>query len=80
MKSLLNSANSIFTLFGKHLLFGNTVPCASGALEPLPGALCHDYGEGCGIGACAGQPVLCYLCHQTTAWNDIRGVGFCTHH
>lgn len=22
----------------------------------------------------------CYLCHQTTAWNDIRGVGFYKHH
>lgn len=22
----------------------------------------------------------CYLCHQTDAWNDIRGVGWCTPH
>lgn len=22
----------------------------------------------------------CYLCHQTTTWNDIRGVGFYDHH
>ncbi len=22
----------------------------------------------------------CFLCHQTTAWNDIRGVGFYKHH
>ena len=22
----------------------------------------------------------CFLCHQTTAWNDIRGVGFFKHH
>lgn len=22
----------------------------------------------------------CYLCHQTTAWNDIKGVGFYKHH
>jgi hypothetical protein len=22
----------------------------------------------------------CYLCHQTTVWNDIRGVGYCKHH
>jgi hypothetical protein len=22
----------------------------------------------------------CYLCHQTTSWNDIRGVGFYKHH
>jgi hypothetical protein len=22
----------------------------------------------------------CYLCHQTTAWNDIRGVGWYKHH
>ncbi len=32
----------------------------------------------------AGQPHAqvsqCFLCHQTTAWNDIRGVGFYKHH
>jgi hypothetical protein len=22
----------------------------------------------------------CYLCHQTTSWNDIRGVGWYKHH
>ena len=22
----------------------------------------------------------CFLCNQTTVWNDIRGVGFCKHH
>ena len=22
----------------------------------------------------------CFLCHQTTAWNDIRGVGWYKHH
>lgn len=22
----------------------------------------------------------CFLCHQTTAWNDIKGVGFIKHH
>jgi hypothetical protein len=22
----------------------------------------------------------CYLCHQTTSWNDIRGVGYYKHH
>lgn len=22
----------------------------------------------------------CYLCHQTTSFNDIKGVGFCKHH
>jgi hypothetical protein len=22
----------------------------------------------------------CFLCHQTTAWNDIKGVGFYKHH
>jgi hypothetical protein len=22
----------------------------------------------------------CYLCHQTTAWNDIKGVGWYKHH
>jgi hypothetical protein len=32
----------------------------------------------------AGQPHAqvnqCYLCHQTTAWNDIKGVGWYKHH
>jgi hypothetical protein len=32
----------------------------------------------------AGQPRAkvnqCYLCHQTTAWNDIKGVGWYKHH
>lgn len=32
----------------------------------------------------AGQPHAkvnqCFLCHQTTAWNDIRGVGWYKHH
>jgi hypothetical protein len=22
----------------------------------------------------------CYRCHQTTSWNDIRGVGYYRHH
>jgi hypothetical protein len=22
----------------------------------------------------------CYLCHETTAWNDIKGVGWYKHH
>ena len=22
----------------------------------------------------------CFLCHQTTSWNDIKGVGFYKHH
>jgi hypothetical protein len=22
----------------------------------------------------------CFLCHQTTAWNDIKGVGYYKHH
>jgi hypothetical protein len=22
----------------------------------------------------------CYQCHQTTAWNDIKGVGWYKHH
>jgi hypothetical protein len=22
----------------------------------------------------------CYLCHQTTAWNDIKGFGWCKCH
>ena len=22
----------------------------------------------------------CYLCHQTTSWNDIKGVGLYKHH
>ncbi len=22
----------------------------------------------------------CYRCHQTTSWNDIKGVGFYKHH
>lgn len=22
----------------------------------------------------------CFLCHQTTSWNDIRGVGWYKHH
>ena len=22
----------------------------------------------------------CYKCHQTTSWNDIKGVGFYKHH
>lgn len=26
------------------------------------------------------QVIQCFLCHQTTAWNDIRGVGFYKHH
>jgi hypothetical protein len=26
------------------------------------------------------QVTQCYLCHQTTAWNDIKGVGFYKHH
>ena len=26
------------------------------------------------------QVSQCFLCHQTTAWNDIRGVGFYKHH
>jgi hypothetical protein len=32
----------------------------------------------------AGQPHTqveqCYLCHQTDAWNDIKGVGWYKHH
>lgn len=32
----------------------------------------------------AGEPHAevrqCYLCHQTTAWNDIRDVGLYKHH
>ena len=32
----------------------------------------------------AGQPHAavrqCFLCHQTTAWNDIKGVGWYKHH
>lgn len=32
----------------------------------------------------AGQPLAqvrqCYLCHQTTSWNDIRGIGMYDHH
>ena len=34
--------------------------------------------------AICGQPNAkvnqCFLCHQTTAWNDIRGVGYYKHH
>jgi len=34
--------------------------------------------------AICGQPNAkvnqCFLCHQTTAWNDIKGVGFYKHH
>ena len=34
--------------------------------------------------AICGQPNAkvnqCFLCHQTTAWNDIRGIGFYKHH
>jgi hypothetical protein len=26
------------------------------------------------------EPEQCYLCHQTTSWNDIRGVGIYDHH
>jgi hypothetical protein len=26
------------------------------------------------------QVEQCYLCHQTDAWNDIRGVGWYKHH
>ena len=22
----------------------------------------------------------CFLCHQTTSWNDIKGVGYYKHH
>ena len=32
----------------------------------------------------AGQPTAqvgqCFMCHQTTAWNDIKGIGFYKHH
>lgn len=32
-------------------------------------------------GCCGGVDVTqCYKCHQTTAWNDIKGVGFYKHH
>ncbi|MGF7218760.1 hypothetical protein GGR92_004939 [Spirosoma lacussanchae] len=32
-------------------------------------------------GCCEGVQVnQCYVCHQTTAWNDIKGVGFYKHH
>ena len=34
--------------------------------------------------AVCGQPNAkvnqCFLCHQTTAWNDLRGIGFYKHH
>ena len=26
------------------------------------------------------EPEQCYLCHQTTSWNDIRGIGIYDHH
>lgn len=26
------------------------------------------------------QPNQCYRCHQTTSWNDIRGIGYYKHH
>ncbi|MFO0842279.1 MAG: cytochrome c3 family protein [Gemmataceae bacterium] len=26
------------------------------------------------------QPNQCFLCHQTTSWNDIKGVGYYKHH
>ncbi|MBY0493390.1 MAG: cytochrome c3 family protein [Cyanobacteria bacterium] len=34
------------------------------------------------VAECCGpaQPYQCYRCHQTTSWNDIRGVGYYKHH
>ena len=34
------------------------------------------------VGACCGpaQVDQCYRCHQTTSWNDIKGVGYYKHH
>lgn len=34
------------------------------------------------VAACCGpaQVTQCYRCHQTTSWNDIRGVGYYKHH
>jgi hypothetical protein len=34
------------------------------------------------VAACCGptQVNQCYRCHQTTSWNDIRGVGYYKHH
>ncbi len=33
-------------------------------------------------GCCAGGITVrqCYVCHQTTSWNDIKGVGYYKHH
>ena len=37
--------------------------------------------DGQDSGCCGGVVVAqCYKCHQTTAWNDIKGVGFYKHH
>lgn len=35
-----------------------------------------------GKNGCCGTVVVnqCYTCHQTTSWNDIKGVGFYKHH
>lgn len=34
------------------------------------------------VAACCGKARVnqCYRCHQTTSWNDIRGVGYYKHH
>ena len=34
------------------------------------------------VAACCGSAQVnqCYRCHQTTSWNDIRGVGYYKHH
>lgn len=26
------------------------------------------------------EVIQCFLCHQTTSWNDIKSVGFYKHH
>jgi hypothetical protein len=31
-------------------------------------------------GVAKAEPEQCHLCHQTTSWNDIRGVGIYDHH
>ena len=34
------------------------------------------------VAQCCGSAQVnqCYRCHQTTSWNDIKGVGYCKHH
>ncbi len=60
---------------------GNTTECAQCHLEPPSHRMMHfEMISKTVAGQEHAKVRQCFLCHQTTSWNDIKGVGWYKHH